>query len=290
MSAQQRYTYAQSIKSDLSDEIINTYLLRPVAGVIVRFLYRTPVTPNGVTVAAIGSGMLAALFYSSGSPSSNIAAGLLVTLKDLLDSADGQLARAKNLYSRAGRFLDSIGDFLVNLLVFASITGVLFVRTGNAWVLLAGTLAFLGISLRVSYHVYYHTSYLHLHNDYAVNRLTEEMRPEDYQVDRLTFRLHTLFIRLYGWQDRLMERIDGWCKGGVVSAADLHQWYGDLPGLRISGLLGLGTELMLLTLCSILDELGLYLALNLLLMNCIWGVSILYRRYLLAPRVRRGRE
>jgi phosphatidylglycerophosphate synthase len=31
-------------------------------------------------------------------------AGLCMTLKDLLDSADGQLARAKQMYSRFGRF------------------------------------------------------------------------------------------------------------------------------------------------------------------------------------------
>ena len=159
------------------------------------------------------------------------------------------------------------------------------------WMLLPGALGFLGITLRVSYHVYYHTSYLHLKSSYTLNRLTEEIRAEDYGVDRLTFRLHTVFIWLYGWQDRLMEKIDRWSKGGKINSPEHEQlWYTDLAGLRISGLLGLGTELMLLTICSILDNFELYLSLNILLMNGIWGGSIVYRRCVLSPRLVRAQK
>ena len=43
-----------------------------------------------------------------------VVAALCFYLKDIFDSADGQLARAKQLYSRHGRFLDSIGDYVVD--------------------------------------------------------------------------------------------------------------------------------------------------------------------------------
>ncbi len=280
------YAYARSIKSDASDEIINTYLMRPAAGVLVRLLYRTRVRPNHVTLAAIAFGILSAVFYSFGLPLLTSTAGLLLTCKDLLDSADGQLARATQTYSRAGRFLDSLGDILVNFLVFFSITAVLVAQRGTLWMILPGALGFLGITLRVSYHVFYHTSYLHLHDSYSVNRLTEDMREEDYAADRLTFRLHTLFLRLYGWQDRMMEKIDAWCRGGKITSTELlEQWYDDPFGLRVSGLLGLGTELALLTICSLLNNLGLYFVLNLLVMNGVWCGSILYRRRRLARRL-----
>jgi len=283
------YSYARSIKSDVSDEIINTYLLRPLAGILVRFLYHTPVTPNQVTLAALLFGILSAVCYSSGSPSLTAMAGLLLTSKDLLDSADGQLARAKQMYSRTGRFLDSIGDLLVNFLVFTALTTVLAVQRGNAWILILGMFGFLGITLRVSYHVFYHASYLHMHSSYTINRLAEEMRTEDYNVDRLTFRLHTIFLWLYGWQDRLMESLDRWCKREVVFSAEREQrWYGDIPALRLSGLLGLGTELFILTVCSILNRLEFYLYFNLLVMNGVWCSSVLYRRYTLGPRLGPG--
>ncbi|HEX9006282.1 MAG TPA: hypothetical protein VF889_03230 [Bacteroidota bacterium] len=97
------YSYSSSVKSDISDELINTLLLRPLAGFLVRALYPTPVTPNEVTVAAIVAGLCSAGLYAVGGALATAAAGLVLTLKDILDSADGQLARAKALYSRRGR-------------------------------------------------------------------------------------------------------------------------------------------------------------------------------------------
>ena len=42
MSTPRQYSYDLSVKSDVSDELINVYVLRPVAGFLVRFLYYTP--------------------------------------------------------------------------------------------------------------------------------------------------------------------------------------------------------------------------------------------------------
>src|SRR5512147_787705 len=114
MTGSGSYTYQASVKSDVSDELVNTYLLRPLAGGLVRILYHTPITPNQVTIAAIVTGFFGAWLYLFGTPGMTVLAGFAVTAKDLLDSADGQLARAKQLYGRAGRFIDSIGDIAVN--------------------------------------------------------------------------------------------------------------------------------------------------------------------------------
>jgi len=43
------YSYSASIKSNISDEPVNVYLQRPIAGLVVRLLFNTPVTPNQVT-------------------------------------------------------------------------------------------------------------------------------------------------------------------------------------------------------------------------------------------------
>ncbi len=98
--------FKQSLKSDAfyADEIINIYLMRPLAAVVVWFLYPTNITPNQVTIAAVLIGFSAAIVYTFGTPMAIALAGLLVTAKDIFDDADGQLARAKQLYSRRGRF------------------------------------------------------------------------------------------------------------------------------------------------------------------------------------------
>ncbi len=287
------FEYARSVKSDFSDELINSYFLRPIAGVLVRVFYPTPITPNQLTVAAILVGACAALFYSIGEYRTTIIAGVLITLKDLLDSADGQLARAKNLFSRRGRFIDSIGDFVVDLLVFSAITLSLYRVEPASHIIFLGLAGVIGITLRVSYHVFYHVSYLHLEDQYQTNRLIEEIREEDRHGDPVALRLQQIFLFIYSWQDKLMYRLDEWSKSARGhSPYEQHQfferlWYSDRVGLRLSGLLGLGTELALLTLCSLLNELSLYLWLNLLLMNGIWLVSILYRKLHLAPSLLR---
>jgi phosphatidylglycerophosphate synthase len=276
------YSYEASVKSRASDEPINTYVLRPAAGFLVRALYRTPVTPNQVTLAATAAGFAAALLYLQGTPLLTAAAGLFLTLKDTLDSADGQLARAKGMFSRAGRFLDSIGDFAVNLAVFTTI-GAAMMRSGSgpaAPVLCL--LGFIGISLRVSYHVFYQTSFLHLENAYTGNRTSEEIRQEDASEDRLTGTLHRAFLFLYGWQDALIARIDAACRGSAAHGEEAERtWYGDITGVRLSGFLGLGTELFVLTAFSLFNRLDLYLLFNALGMNLVLLVCIAYRRAVL---------
>ncbi|MBI2618929.1 MAG: CDP-alcohol phosphatidyltransferase family protein [Ignavibacteriales bacterium] len=280
-----RYSYKVSIKSKLSDELINTYLLRPLAGLFVRALFHTPVTPNNVTVASIAAGFAAAVCYWQNELQ---IAGVLITLKDLLDSADGQLARAKNQFSRKGRFLDSIGDFVVDLAVFAAIGVALFQKTGDLLAFFWTFLGFAGITLRVSYHVFYQVSYLHLEGRYRENRIIEDVTEVDRQGDRVTLRLHRVFVAIYGWQDRLMARIDRWCGGGQMDESFRQRWYGDEHALRLSGLLGFGTELFLLMVCSVLDALEFYLFINIVVMNGVLAMSIGYRRWVLQRRLTPG--
>ncbi|MCX6120951.1 MAG: CDP-alcohol phosphatidyltransferase family protein [Ignavibacteriales bacterium] len=288
------YSYRNSLKSDKSDELINTYLLRPIAGIIVWVLYDTPITPNQVTIVSILSGMSAALFYLKGTASAFIVAGLLVTLKDILDSADGQLARAKHQQSRTGRFLDSIGDFVVDAVVFGSI-GWTLCKLNDDWLMVfLALLGLIGISLRVSFHVFYQVHFLHLQKQYLNNRITEEVQEKDLNKGGFELTLQQIFQIIYGWQDKLVARIDGWSAKEAFRRipANEHRepsegysiWYSDTIALRISGLLGFGTELFLLMVFSVLNQLELYLYLNMFLMNGILIICIMYRRFILSTR------
>jgi len=289
MSSFPPYSYAASTKSAVSDELINTYVIRPVAGLFVRLLYPTPITPNGVTAFSIVAGCCAALLYTAASPGYTAAAGLCLTLKDILDAADGQLARAKHMFSRKGRFLDSIGDFAVDLLVFAAFGWALVRMTGHLAFAPAAFIGFLCPTLRVSYHVFYQTSYLHIHGTYTINRITEDLKPEDRSADRTTRALQRVFLFLYGWQDRLMLRLDEWSRAGLPHEADTDaRWYGDRTALRLSGLMGLGTELFVIMLFSLIDRMDAYLFANLVVLNGLWCATVLYRRGVLVRKARRG--
>ena len=281
------YTYRTSVKSSLSDELVNTYAIRPVAGVLVRLLYRTPITPNQVTVMSIVAGLIAAALYLSDAGGSLVAAGLMITAKDVLDSTDGQLARARQQYSRRGRFLDSIGDVVVSVAVFGAIGWNLTRATDNPLYGALAAVACVGIVLRVSYHVFYQVSYLHLEGKYEKNRIIEDITEEDRGGDRLTLALQRIFVAVYGWQDRLMLRIDVWCRGGALDEQFRQRWYSDVAGLRLSGLLGYGTELFILMLFSVAGRLEWYLLVNVVVMNGVMAAGILYRRLVLRRRLSR---
>jgi len=285
MTGSEPYSYRKTVKSDKSDELVNTFLVRPIAGQIVRLLYRSSVTPNQVTIAALITGLASAAAYAVGQPAMTIVGGCLLWLKDILDSADGQLARAKGTYSRAGRFLDSIGDLIVNAAVFAAISAVLAHQVGSSWLIVGGIACFAGTTLRISYHVFYQVSSLHLENTYAMNRTDEEVREEDLLGSPLEIRLQKLYQLFYGWQDRWMAHLDAWCRHHLPDAR-LKDWYSDGTALRISGFMGMGTELFVLALLSVLNALEFYLGVNLLVQNGIWIGCVVYRRVILAGRLR----
>ncbi len=276
--------YSASVKSNVSDELINTYLLRPIAHLVVRIVFHTQVTPNQVTIASIVAGCVAAILFGVSGPVLTPVAGMCVTVKDLLDSADGQLARAKKMYSRTGRFLDSLGDLLVNALVFGAISFALYKKWGSPLVFCAGAAGFAGISLRVSYHVFYQTSFLHLRSAYEINRTSEEILKSDLEGDPRALRLQRLFLFFYGWQDRLMMLLDRWSSGGVPPNL-MDKWYSDRVALRLSGFLGLGTELFTVMVFAVMNRLEWYLVVNILIFNGLWLACILYRKRVLAPRM-----
>jgi hypothetical protein len=281
------YSYERSVKSDISDELINVYVQRPLAGIVTRAVYDTPITPNQLTVAAVFFGIAGGILL--GVHDAHLtAASVCFYLKDILDSADGQLARAKQLYSRRGRFLDSIGDYIVDLFLFGGICAFLL-RDGMEFplALLISLAGFLGISLRVSYHVFYQTSYLHREKQYETNRITEELREEDYHGDAVALQLQKIFLLLYGWQDCLVNRLDSWCLRGIERRKEsaAAEWYQDAVGLRLGGLLGFGTEFVLLTVCLLLNNIRLYLFFSIVILNCVWISAIGYRKIVLAKRI-----
>jgi phosphatidylglycerophosphate synthase len=93
------------------DQLFNTYVMRPVAAVVVAAIARTRVTPNQLTllnllVFLIAAAMLA-LFPSW---RGGIAAVAVLETSYCLDCADGMLARYKKLASKVGHLFDFFTD------------------------------------------------------------------------------------------------------------------------------------------------------------------------------------
>ena len=289
------YSYTTSVKSVYSDELINTYFIRPAAGGIVRFLYKTSITPNAVTLLSILAGLNGAFFLLSPGFASALTAGILIEVKDVLDSADGQLARVKQMSSRRGRFYDSLGDILVNAMLFLALGLSMAHENHNSLYLLLAFIAFAGTTLRVSYHVFYQVSFLHLEQHYMTNRVQETITDSDRQADQVALRLQQIYQLIYGWQDGLMARIDRWCHGLPIASSsdmkadDASRWYGDRTGLVLGGLIGLGTELAVLAACVIFRRFDLYLIINIGVLNFVWIDTVIYRKFILSKNLHHER-
>ncbi len=118
--------------------VVNRFINRPAAGLFVRPLTKTKVTPNQVTVVSFLIGAAGAGFFLAGKRWGFICGGILVQLSSIADCADGMLARTKGVNSLYGAYLDIFLD-RINECFFltAGVIGWYF-YTGNMATLILG--------------------------------------------------------------------------------------------------------------------------------------------------------
>jgi len=174
--------YRKSLKPRRAGEWLSDRIYRPLAHRLVVWLYPTRVRPEVLVLFQGGLGVLAAGLILSGD---DTAAAFLLLLRNVLDNADGQLARARGEATQLGRYLDTEVDLLTNLALFTA----LGLRTGSA---MAAALGFALLTLLLS-------------ADYAANSsrdLPGARGPEPWA------RWLEAFYRLFfGPQDRFFGRL-----------------------------------------------------------------------------------
>lgn len=108
-----------------SDYIITLFVTNEVSLLITWLLLRTRIIPNQVTAVSILCEFICALFYASGH---FLAGSAFYFLAHVLDCTDGNLARAKEIFSPLGRWFDFVGDRIGEVFIFLGIS-VYFYRT-----------------------------------------------------------------------------------------------------------------------------------------------------------------
>ena len=220
-------------------------LVGPAGRWLAVHLADTPVSPLHLTLAFTLAGLLAAFLLAIGQ--GLWLAALLVVLKSALDAADGGLARARGRPSRVGRFLDSDCDFVVNVALYAGLAVGLVGRGGSPVYILLAFLALVSGMLQVSLYNHYYIAYRLASGGDHTSQLSE-VEPAGYAWDNSAL-LTPLFVAysvIYGWQDALVARLDQWAapqqpvvRRGFMSAV---------------GVLGLGTQMLLLAACALLGH------------------------------------
>jgi phosphatidylglycerophosphate synthase len=118
-----------ALKGDHVEEWIDVRVVRPAGMRVARALLPTRVSADQVTLAGLVVGVVAASFFVHGDRGLDVVGLLLIGVAEVLDSADGQLARLRGTSSRWGRILDGYVDNLRWISVYFFLL-VRFVRGG----------------------------------------------------------------------------------------------------------------------------------------------------------------
>lgn len=127
-----------------NEGFMSRHFERRLSLALTRWLVRTPVTPNMITLVSVAIGLLGAPFFLSSAPLFQLTGAILFLTHSILDGCDGEIARLKFLESRGGATLDFWGDNLVHQAIFACMAIGWSVSAQATWPLLLGVLAVAG--------------------------------------------------------------------------------------------------------------------------------------------------
>jgi 1L-myo-inositol 1-phosphate cytidylyltransferase / CDP-L-myo-inositol myo-inositolphosphotransferase len=116
----------------------STHLNRHISLFISRWLVRTPLRPNQVSIAILGVGVAGAVTAAQGGYGPLLLGAALFQAQSVLDGCDGEMSRVTHRGSRLGEWLDTIGDDLTNYGFFGGAGLGLYRGTGQALYLWAG--------------------------------------------------------------------------------------------------------------------------------------------------------
>jgi hypothetical protein len=103
------------------DGFFTTFFVSPYSRYLARWAARRGLTPNQVTAASMGLGVLTAACFATGERWGLVAGAILLQIAFTTDCVDGQLARYTRQFSQLGAWLDATFDRAKEYLVFAGL-------------------------------------------------------------------------------------------------------------------------------------------------------------------------
>src|SRR5438552_2504828 len=127
-----------------TDGFMARHFDRRVSGAISRQLLKTPITPNQITIAVTLLGIGAGMCMAQAGYRWKVIGSLVFLATSILDGCDGEVARAKQMTSKLGGWLDLWGDNVVHVAVFYGLGVGLYKDTWKGAYLHLGQAAALG--------------------------------------------------------------------------------------------------------------------------------------------------
>ena len=135
--------YKNSLKLAEVEEWLDLFFYRPAAFLLVKAIYRLPITPNQVTGLSLIAGLVSGWCFAQGTVSWFFFAGIWYAVANVFDCADGMLARLQGSGTPFGRLVDGVADWAISVAIFVGVGIGLTTLTGNPsswWLAAAGGL------------------------------------------------------------------------------------------------------------------------------------------------------
>jgi len=247
---------------------------------VIKLFYHLRIPHEIVTVLSIIFGLAAAWFFYDGAL---IVAVLLLHFKDVFDAADGALARLTGRGHLIGRYLDSLGDFLALTAVMGAVA-VAGWHQGEPVYLFWGILAIFSTFIQCSFFNYYQLAYTEVYGIETLSSKRDERRRDDLETAAygtagrvLLGILRGLYMAVYGWQDRLVARVDNYLAATSGTELTATERFGKRVLMVMQSALCFGTHIFVIIVFAVLGRPTHALIFIATLMN-IYLLVLLYLR------------
>jgi len=132
--------YKSSLKGYDVEELLDIFFYRPMSFLFVKLIYSIDITPNQISIVSMLFGILTGVMFGFGTYQFFIFGAVALLISNVLDCADGQLARLKKNGTGIGRIIDGFIDYITGLSIYVGIGIGLSIATGDylyVWVITA---------------------------------------------------------------------------------------------------------------------------------------------------------
>ncbi len=132
--------FKSSLKGYDAEEILDLFFFRPLSFLFVKLIYSTNITPNQISIVSMLFGVATGVLFGFGTYDTFIFGAIALLISNILDCADGQLARLKKNGTGIGRIIDGFIDYVTGFSIFAGIGIGLSIATHNyayVWIITA---------------------------------------------------------------------------------------------------------------------------------------------------------
>lgn len=128
----------------ISDGPVSRYLNRPISRRITKYLLRTNITPNFVSLFSFTLSILGGLFFFLGGYVNLAIGGILAQASSIVDGCDGEVARLRFQTTEFGGWFDAVLDRYADAFLLFALTCHIYFGMGDFLILFIGFLAIIG--------------------------------------------------------------------------------------------------------------------------------------------------